>query len=70
MSEQNQDVECGMCGRDGGTFVGCSTCHGRGGNVPAQYTLSQHRSGRAPKENRYESLEPRQPNLPGTQGSG
>lgn len=62
------EVECSMCGREGGSFVGCGTCHGRAKDQPAAYTLSDHRARRAPEEDRYGDdggLNPKSPNLPG-----
>jgi hypothetical protein len=49
------DIECGMCGRDGGPYVGCPRgCNGRKDFVQKKaYTLSEERSGRAPVISRY-----------------
>lgn len=49
------EVECSMCGRNGGPFEGCSMgCNGDTRfSVPRAYTLSEIQSGRAPKDDRY-----------------
>lgn len=69
MSDFVPEVECSLCGREGGSFVGCGTCHGRAKDQPAAFTLSDHRARRAPREDRYGGdggLNPRSPNLPGS----
>jgi hypothetical protein len=53
MSDHRQ-IECSLCGRDGGSFAGCGLCHGGAENQDKGYTLSEHRAGRAPQENRYD----------------
>ena len=56
MEEQNTtpepDTQCAMCGRVPGPYDACGVCHGRGGIEKRTYTLSEIRSGRAPKEDR------------------
>lgn len=49
------ELECSMCGRDGGVFSGCSICKGNERfNVPlVGHTLSEYRSGRAEQPARY-----------------
>lgn len=62
------EIECGICGREGGSSLDCGTCFGRAENKPLAFTLSDHRSGRAPKEDRYGDrggLNPKTPDLPG-----
>jgi hypothetical protein len=53
----NPLIECSICGRDGGPYDGCSRgCQGRARYAQSkQYTLSEIRSGRAPREDRYGS---------------
>jgi hypothetical protein len=55
MSEE-VEYECSLCGIDLAeprAPKGCEICHG-GAQVQARaYTLSAHRSGRAPQEDRY-----------------
>lgn len=71
-SEPDQDRECGICGKVGGPYVECGICHG---NAPVQsraYTLSDVRSGQAPKDDRYArngvegSVGPKKISLPGS----
>ena len=50
---QLHEVECSLCGRDGGPFAGCGTCHGGAPSQSKAFTLSEHRAGRAPQEDRY-----------------
>lgn len=67
------EIECGLCGRDGGSYAECNLCHGRGENVKRQYTLSDEQAGRAPRERRYGSegqVGPRIVNLPGCESFG
>lgn len=49
------EIECSLCGRNGGPVATCSRgCGGRAEFVQKrQYTLSEERSGRAPKNDRY-----------------
>jgi hypothetical protein len=53
MSDQSE-VECSLCGRGGGSFPTCEICHGGAENQTKAFTLSDHRAGRAPQENRYD----------------
>lgn len=61
--------ECSLCGRnlsEPQTPEGCETCHGHAEVQARAYTLSDHRSGRAPQEDRYGSdgnLNPQSSNL-------
>lgn len=55
MSAEPQ-FECGLCGRDLSTPkapAGCDVCHGNAEVQPKAYTLSEHRTGKAPQEDRY-----------------
>jgi hypothetical protein len=49
------EVECSLCGRDGGPVEGCTYgCQGNPRYTQSRaYTLSQERSGRAPQTDRY-----------------
>lgn len=49
------EIECSLCGRNGGPFAECSRgCGGRAEFVQTRgYTLSEERSGRAPVTKRY-----------------
>lgn len=50
------EYECSLCGRDLSepkTPRGCDICHGGASVEERAYTLSAHRSGRAPQEDRY-----------------
>jgi len=49
------DVECAVCGLDGGPDADCSICHGNAQKQSRAYTLSEERSGRVPEdhESRY-----------------
>jgi hypothetical protein len=49
------DIECSLCGRNGGPYVGCPRgCGGRADFVQKRaYTLSEERSGQAPDNKRY-----------------
>lgn len=74
MTEQNLEdlIECATCGLNGRPPTGCPKC---GGNAPVQsrqYTLSEIRSGRAPKDDREptEALGPKIIKLPGSGGQG
>lgn len=51
----SDEVECGLCGRNGGVSELCEQgCKGDPRhNQPRQYTLSEERSGRAPTKPRY-----------------
>ena len=53
MSEEIQDVECSICGRNGLPPVSCGICKGEAETQPRNYTLSEERSGRAPAVERY-----------------
>lgn len=64
MSDQ---IECSMCGREGGAYNGCETCHGRAQTQPRQYTLSDQRAGRVPVEDRLRDVNPRVVNVPGSE---
>lgn len=68
MSEELK-IECSLCGLEGGSVPHCGTCSGKAQNQTLAYTLSDHRSGRAPKEDdRYGNdggLNPKSPDLPG-----
>jgi hypothetical protein len=48
-------VECSICGRNGGPYVGCNRgCNGNSRFIQSRaYTLSEERAGRAPKNDRY-----------------
>ena len=62
------EIECSICGRDGGAYPDCGMCSGRAQNQEKNFTLSEHRSGRGPVEDRYGNdggLNIRTPNLPG-----
>lgn len=66
--EESAKVECSLCGREGGSVPSCGTCSGKAQNQSLAYTLSDHRAGRAPVEDRYNTeggLNPKTPNLPG-----
>lgn len=52
-NEPAAEVECTLCGRDGTPPPNCGTCRGGATTQPRAYTLSDHRAGRAPDENRY-----------------
>lgn len=49
------EVECSMCGRNGGPYVGCPRgCNGNSRFIQSRAnTLSEERSGRRPVETRY-----------------
>lgn len=49
------DIECSLCGRNGGPYEGCPKgCDGRPEFIQSRaYTLSEERSGRAPVTPRY-----------------
>ena len=51
---QVEEIECSLCGRDGGPFRGCEHCHGNAGVQPRAYSLSDIRAGRAALEIRNE----------------
>ena len=56
--EEEAKTQCKMCGRVPGPFEGCNTCGGRAEVEPRTYTLSEIRSGRAPKEDRTGETKP------------
>lgn len=49
------NIECSLCGRNGGPFVGCPRgCNGSPRFIQSRAnTLSEERSGRRPTESRY-----------------
>ncbi len=65
------DIECSVCGRDGGPYEGCSRgCDGNPRFIQsAGYTLTQHRNGDAPKEDRYTNMGPKTNDPMWTSGS-
>jgi hypothetical protein len=61
---QNSTVECSICGLTGEPPAGCDVCHGGAPVQSRGYTLSEVRSGVAPKpEDRSEQLNPKASNL-------
>lgn len=72
MSEEST-VQCTLCGRNGEPTADCDKCFGKAPTEPREYTLSEIRSGIAPKESRYGddgNVAPRIINLPGSGGPG
>jgi hypothetical protein len=68
MSEQ-EETECGVCGRVGIPFAECGICHGKAPVQQRHYTLSEERSGRTPETDRYSrtgAVGPKIINLPGS----
>ena len=71
MTESN--IECAVCGVNGPPSTSCAMCHGKAATRERQYTLSEVRSGKAPKDNRYGdtgAVGPKIVNLPGSGGQG
>ena len=67
------DYECAKCGRNGFPPQECKQCEGQAPIQSRAYTLSEERSGRAPKVNRYGdegALGPKIINLPGSGNPG
>lgn len=67
--EINPNIECGICGREGGPYADCGICRGHAPIQSKAFTLSDVRSGRAPEDERYGeggSVGPKIVNLPGS----
>jgi hypothetical protein len=73
MTDQDVQIQCVTCGKNGFPPGECQTCHGKADVEPRKYTLSEVRSGRAPEDDRYGtggSVSPKIANLPGSAGQG
>jgi hypothetical protein len=53
MAQEEPQVECSICGRNGQPPQLCDLCHGNAPVQSREYTLSDHRAGRAPEADRY-----------------
>lgn len=69
---QEPELECGMCGRNGGPAVECDLCHGNPRFAQERhFTLSEERQGKNKKKDdkrygAYGDVMPRVINLPGS----
>lgn len=54
MAEEIPEVECSVCGRDGGPLKGCSICGGNQRYTKNRaFTLSDFKAGRVAEQKRY-----------------
>ena len=48
--EQDVNVQCAQCGKTGYPSVNCTDCYGKAGVEARQYTATEIRTGKGPKE--------------------
>lgn len=69
--KQVSELECSMCGLDGGSVPGCDLCRGTARNQPRSFTITEEARGLNPdKSKRYGTMgdtSPRIVEVPGGQ---
>lgn len=70
MSEENAEVECSICGKVGGPYVGCDLCNGNRQFVQSRaFTRTEEAQGRKTDPERYSrtgNVSPKIVSLPGS----